>query len=99
MQDMESILLQLPEVVGKSHISVKPCILLIYYCVLREGSCVLNGSSTRMSDLECGQELYAACLRLLPVWQREATGSIYDFMAAFLMVSDVLAGYRASVSS
>lgn len=60
---------------------------LIYYCAL------YHGAGLTRTDLipggNWGKKLYICCIRALPGWQREAVGSLTDFYAAMLLVSQL----------
>jgi len=61
---------------------------LIYYCALYHGA-----SLTRVDShpgVDWAKKLYICCIRALPGWQREAVGSLTDFYAATLLVSQLL---------
>lgn len=77
----------IPDLLGLPHVHLDPAILVVYYGVLYHG-CAL-GSTVQAN--EEGQKyirmLYVCCLRTLPLWQREATGSTTDLIAALTMVS------------
>ncbi|KAK7453122.1 hypothetical protein Landi51_04117 [Colletotrichum acutatum] len=75
----------IPDLLGLPHVHLDPAILVVYYGVLYHG-CAL-GSTVQAN--EEGQKyirmLYVCCLRTLPLWQREATGSTTDLIAALTM--------------
>ncbi|KAK1701652.1 hypothetical protein BDP67DRAFT_22684 [Colletotrichum lupini] len=75
----------IPDLLGLPHVHLDPAILVVYYGVLYHG-CAL-GSTVQAN--EEGQTyirmLYVCCLRTLPLWQREATGSTTDLIAALTM--------------
>jgi hypothetical protein len=72
---------------GRPQIHVDPVIMVIYYCILYNG--LAFGSDTSLSPdnskvLHCA---YIGCIRSCQVWQREASGTLSDFVAALSMVS------------
>ncbi|KAK1660079.1 hypothetical protein BDP55DRAFT_677692 [Colletotrichum godetiae] len=75
----------IPDLLGLPHVHLDPAILVVYYGVLYHGC----GLGPTMQDTDEGlryiRTLYICCLRTLPLWQREATGSTTDLIAALTM--------------
>lgn len=77
----------IPDIIGLPHVHLDPAILVVYYGILYHGCGLpVSGTDPRNSQ-EYMRKLYLGCLRSLPAWQREATGSTTDLMAAIFMVS------------
>jgi hypothetical protein len=69
------------------HVTLEPCILVIYYVILWRGCYILNTRrSFHSPDGKFGSQLHLCCRRIAFAWQKEATGSIMDFIAALFMV-------------
>lgn len=72
---------------GLPHVHLDSCIIVIYYSVLWHGCAIAStGRGSTQSDLwRYTKSAYLGCLRALPGWQREATGTITDLIAAIAM--------------
>lgn len=82
----EKLIEAIPDLLESPHIYLDPAVLVVYYNVLYHG-CVFGPKITgplRAADYTSA--LYVCCLRSLPLWQREATGTSTDLIAALLMV-------------
>lgn len=78
----------IPSIIGLPHIHIDPVMLVIYYSIIYHG-CTLIASNNSSSDrMEYFNASYLGCLRALPGWQREASGSLMDFVAALFVVSE-----------
>jgi hypothetical protein len=76
----------LPDIVDLPQVHVDAAVLFIYYGILYLG-CELHGVDSGVyAGRDYSRLLYLGCLRALPGWQREATGSTTDFAAALFMV-------------
>ncbi|KAK2015212.1 hypothetical protein LZ32DRAFT_602574 [Colletotrichum eremochloae] len=75
----------IPDMLLMRHVTLDPCILIIYYVILWRGCYILNTRSFNSPDRKYSRQLYLCCLRTIQGWQREATGSITDFIAAIFM--------------
>ncbi|TKW49366.1 hypothetical protein CTA1_12961 [Colletotrichum tanaceti] len=80
----------IPDLLEMPQVHLEPAILVVYYGILYHG-CALRLTSEEAAD-EAGDEgqkycqmLYVCCLRSLPLWQREATGTTTDLIAALFM--------------
>jgi hypothetical protein len=84
----EKLIYLMPDVINMDHVQVDACILVIYYCILRQGCFQLDEGSNSFTgpDPHITRQILICCLRAVSVWQREATGSITDFIAAMFMV-------------
>ncbi|KAF4951301.1 hypothetical protein FSARC_12950 [Fusarium sarcochroum] len=82
----------LPEMINLPHIHVDPVILVIYYCIMYHG-CGLRASNTT-STIGIGymNASYLGCLRVIPSWERETSGTMTDLIAA-LFVTRVAAEF------
>ncbi|KAF9877446.1 hypothetical protein CkaCkLH20_05146 [Colletotrichum karsti] len=75
----------MPDLIDLPHVHLDPAILVVYYGILYHG-CGLSASFEGDSEgLHYARMLYLCCLRSLPLWQREATGTTTDFIAAIFM--------------
>ncbi|KAF5517282.1 hypothetical protein CGCA056_v010911 [Colletotrichum aenigma] len=75
----------IPDMLTMKHVTLDPCILIVYYVILWRGCYILNTRSFHSPDRKYARQLYLCCLRAIPTWQQEATGSITDFIAAIFM--------------
>ena len=76
----------IPDMVGLPHVHLDFSIQVLYYAVLFHG-CTLNVSNTPTArGTDYAKTCYLGCLRALPGWRKEATGSTTDFVAALFMV-------------
>ena len=76
----------IPELVEMDHVYLDGSITFIYYIVLYFG-CSIAASTPDSADIQYCKAAYICCLRALPGWQREATGSTTDLRAALSMVN------------
>ncbi|KAF6821986.1 fungal specific transcription factor [Colletotrichum musicola] len=75
----------IPDLLELPHVHLDPAILVVYYGILYHG-CALGASFVGDEEsLQYVRMLYLCCLRSLPLWQREATGTTTDFIAAIFM--------------
>ncbi|QPC72436.1 hypothetical protein HYE68_003188 [Fusarium pseudograminearum] len=82
----------LPDIINLPHIHVDPVMLVIYYSIMYNG-CSLKGSNTTSQEsFTYMNASYLGCLRAVPSWEQEATGTITDLIAA-LYVSRVAADF------
>ena len=75
----------LPDIIGLPHVHVDTVLLIIFHSILYDGSCLDPMAKSR--SMEWAQNLYAYNMSLVSSWQREATASSMDFVAAVMMVS------------
>lgn len=76
----------MPDLVGLPHVHLDFSIQVLYYAVLYHG-CTLNASNTsKERGFSYAKSCYLGCLRALPGWRKEATGSTTDFVAALFLV-------------
>ncbi|WXC44432.1 hypothetical protein QX201_004166 [Fusarium graminearum] len=77
----------LPDLMQMDHIHVDACVLVVYYCVLWQGHFVLDEVTARLKeqDPRLRRNIYISCLRAVSTWQRQASGSVTDFIAATFM--------------
>lgn len=76
----------IPELVEMNHVHLDGSITFVYYTVLYFG-CSITASTPNSADIQYCKAAYICCLRALPEWQREATGSTTDLIAALSMVN------------
>ncbi|WKT52785.1 hypothetical protein QSH57_003347 [Fusarium oxysporum f. sp. vasinfectum] len=83
-----TVLELIPDMIGLPHVHLDAAILVVYYCVLYHG-CSLPvrkpNNTADFPDIRYSRKLYLCSLRALPGWQREATGTKTDFIAALFM--------------
>lgn len=77
----------MPDMLNFEHIHFDSCLLVIYYGVLWHGCCSFmeRDPSTTEEVKKWVKLTYLGCLRAVPLWQREATGTITDMVAAITM--------------
>ncbi|KIL87118.1 hypothetical protein FAVG1_09672 [Fusarium avenaceum] len=77
----------LPDLIQMKHVHVDACFLVVYYCVLWQGHFMLDEvtASLKEQDPRLSRNIYISCLRAVSTWQRQASGSVTDFIAATLM--------------
>lgn len=75
----------LPDILDLPHVHVDTVLLIIFYGILYDGSCLDPTATSR--NMEWAQNLYAYNMSMVSSWQREATASTMDFVAAIIMVS------------
>lgn len=77
----------MPDMLTFEHIHFDSCVLIIYYGVLWHGCCSFAAREPITNDevRKWSKLTYLGCLRALPLWQREATGTITDLVAAITM--------------
>ncbi|KAK1541941.1 hypothetical protein CPAR01_05328 [Colletotrichum paranaense] len=88
----------IPDMLLMRHVTIDPCILIIYYVILWRGCYILNTRSYHSPDGRYARKLYLCCLRTMPCWQKEATGSITDFIAAIFMTGIAAESYDFEMS-
>jgi hypothetical protein len=79
----------IPHLLDLPHVHLDPAILVVYYGILYHGYSLSGNDSDRWFGKNSdgfARKIYIACLRSLPGWQREATGTTTDLMAALFMV-------------
>lgn len=78
----------MPDLIQMNHVHVDACVLVVYYCVLWQGHFMLDEVTARMKeqDPRLRRNIYISCLRAVSMWQRQASGSVTDFIAATFMV-------------
>lgn len=76
-----------PDLIGMPEVTLKPVIYVVYYAILYHGSAMPAHRKYQSGEEDYPTLAYTGCLRALSGWQREATGSRTDFVAAILMVS------------
>ncbi|KAJ4266181.1 hypothetical protein NW762_004162 [Fusarium torreyae] len=82
----------LPEMISLPHIHVDPVILVIYYCIMYHGCSLRASNTTSTVGIGYMNASYLGCLRAIPSWEREASGTMTDLIAA-LFVTRVAAEY------
>ncbi|KAI5467614.1 hypothetical protein BGZ63DRAFT_410533 [Mariannaea sp. PMI_226] len=75
----------IPDILGVPHIHIEPVILVIYYCILFHGCSLRASNESSHASLAYSRSCYLACLRAVPCWQRQATGTMTDLIASLFM--------------
>jgi hypothetical protein len=75
----------MPDLVEMDHVHVDPAIMVVYYTILVQG-CALVAATTSPSDMQYYNAAYISCIRAIPSWQQEASGTMIDLVAATSMV-------------
>ncbi|KAH7155771.1 hypothetical protein B0J13DRAFT_546336 [Dactylonectria estremocensis] len=75
----------IPDVLGLPHIHIDPGILVIYYCILYYGCTLRASNESSNASISYARLTYLACMRAIPGWQREATGTLTDLIAALFL--------------
>ncbi|KPM44456.1 hypothetical protein AK830_g2139 [Neonectria ditissima] len=79
------LIMLIPDIIDFPQVHLDAALLVVYYGVLYHG-CSLPASLTNNVDhTNYARQIYLCCLRSLPSWQREATGTTTDFIAAMFM--------------
>ncbi|WZH41896.1 Zn2-C6 fungal-type domain-containing protein [Fusarium acuminatum] len=76
------IIEMLPDIINLPYIHVDPVILVIYYSVIYHGCCLKASNITSTDGLGYMNSSFLGCLRALPSWEREASGTMTDLIAA-----------------
>lgn len=77
----------LPDILGRPHVHVDPVMVVIYYSILYDEVALHVCNSAATLEGNYLDQCYLGCLRAIQVWQRDASGSLADFVAALLVVS------------
>ncbi|KAJ4015225.1 hypothetical protein NW752_006677 [Fusarium irregulare] len=72
----------LPEITNLPHIHVDPVMLVIYYSIMYHGCSLRASNITSHESLAYMNASYLGCLRAVPSWEREASGTMTDVIAA-----------------
>ncbi|KAG9252157.1 uncharacterized protein F5Z01DRAFT_660982 [Emericellopsis atlantica] len=75
----------IPEMLNFPHVHIDSCVLVIYYSVLFHGCSIFAGTETAHANKHWAKLTYVACLRAMPIWQRESTGSMTDMIASITL--------------
>ncbi|KAL2838098.1 hypothetical protein BJY01DRAFT_251108 [Aspergillus pseudoustus] len=76
----------MPDLIEMDHVHLDGIVTFLYYNVLYHG-CSITASTKNPSDIKYTKDAYICCMRALPGWQQEATGSTTDLIAALSMVT------------
>lgn len=80
----------LPDIINLPHIHVDPVMLVIYYSIMYHGCSLKASNTTSLDSISYMNASYLGCLRAVPSWEQEATGTITDLIAALYVVSSTL---------
>ncbi|KAJ3534317.1 hypothetical protein NM208_g7586 [Fusarium decemcellulare] len=72
----------LPDIIDLPHIHIDPVILVIYYTMLYHGCSLKASNISSAVSIGYMNASYLGCLRAIPSWEREASGTITDLIAA-----------------
>jgi hypothetical protein len=76
----------IPELLDLPHVHIDAVALVLYYGIMYCG-CTMDITASSEQGMEnYARSAYIGCLRALPHWQRESSGSEDDFIASLLMV-------------
>jgi hypothetical protein len=77
----------MPDVLGLPHLHFDTTLLVIYFGILYCG-CTLSAADDFPQNQSRSyiKMLYVSCLRAIPGWQQQASGTVLDLVAAMLMV-------------
>ncbi|KAF7553332.1 hypothetical protein G7Z17_g3685 [Cylindrodendrum hubeiense] len=75
---------QIPDIIDSPFIHLDAAILVVYYGVLYHGCSLPTSLTNNPHHIQYARQVYLCCLRSLPNWQREASGTTTDFIAAML---------------
>ncbi|KAM5355177.1 hypothetical protein ACJ41O_001823 [Fusarium nematophilum] len=75
----------LPDIIDLPHIHIDPVILVMYYTILYHGCTLKASNMTSTVSIEYIRSTYLGCLRAIPSWEREASGTITDLIAALFI--------------
>ncbi|KAJ6440946.1 fungal specific transcription factor [Purpureocillium lavendulum] len=75
----------IPDILGLPHVHLDFSIQVLYYAILFHGATLNVSNTSQTRGLDYSKACYLGCLRALPGWKREATGSATDFVAAISM--------------
>lgn len=89
----------IPDLLELPHVHLDPAILVVYYSILYHGCALVATFEASPDHLHYVRMLYLCCLRSLPLWQREATATATDFIAAAFMVCPQTKAGRKAVRS
>lgn len=81
------VIQMIPDIIDLPHIHVDPVILVIYYTVMYHGCSLKASNISSVVGIDYMNASYLGCLRAIPLWEREASGSITDLLAALCVVS------------
>lgn len=77
---------RIPDIIDSPFVHLDAAILVVYYGVLYHGCSLPSTVTNKIHDIKYARQVHLCCLRSLPNWQREATGTTTDFIAAMLTV-------------
>lgn len=89
----------LPDIINLPHIHVDPVILVIYYSIIYHGCSLKASNVSSTGSVAYMNASYLGCLRAMPSWEREASGTMPDVIAALYIVSLYLSIYMFVASS
>ncbi|KAH6675390.1 hypothetical protein F5X68DRAFT_278429 [Plectosphaerella plurivora] len=88
----------MPDLITMEHVHLDACILLIYYCILWQGCFFLKSNSCKSPDRRYARQIFICCLRTIPIWKQESSGSVTDFIAAMYMTQTAVENFDFGLS-
>ena len=78
----------IPDIIDMPEVNIDPASRALYYSVLYHGS-LLVSTDQAPQEINLTERIYLYCLRAIPAWRRQATGTKTDLITAILMVSNL----------
>ncbi|KAI8716742.1 hypothetical protein NCS52_00968600 [Fusarium sp. LHS14.1] len=75
----------IPDLLPMQDVKLEPSVVLIYFAILYHGCFLTDRRSYGGPHAKYARQLYLCCLRIIPFWQKRATGTLSDFIAAIFM--------------
>ncbi|KAH7159481.1 hypothetical protein B0J13DRAFT_642820 [Dactylonectria estremocensis] len=79
----------IPDIIDLQEISVDPTALILYYSILYHGSLFISPEMTPQGE-NLIQTMYVQCLRAIPPWQKQASGTKTDLVTSILLMRAAL---------
>ncbi|KAK7425747.1 hypothetical protein QQZ08_007722 [Neonectria magnoliae] len=79
------LIMLIPDIIDFPQVHLDAALLIVYYGVLYHGCSLPTTLTNSVDHTNYARQIYICCLRSLPSWQREATGTTTDFIAAMFM--------------
>lgn len=83
------LIYMMPDLVDMPSVQVDASMTLIYYCILWHGTFIPTANHRELDSLDAhyARVVFLCCLRTIPHWLSEVTGTVLDFVAAMCIVS------------
>ncbi|KAI8711049.1 Zn(2)-C6 fungal-type domain-containing protein [Fusarium sp. LHS14.1] len=79
----------MPDIINMPEITIESATRILYYCMLYHGSLMLPPETISQGG-DLTEALYVYCLRALPAWQKQASGTKTDLIASILLMRAAL---------